>query len=61
MQIINYFLANHYRCGICYLEHNAIVKLKGICVDPELQEEQIEPFDTDYYIYGQVNGRPHFV
>ncbi len=48
-------------CGICYLEQNTIVKLKGICVDPEIREEQLEPFDTDYYIYGQVNGRPHFV
>ena len=47
-------------CGICYLKPYTRIKLKGLCSDEELKEQKKEWFDTDYYIYGVRNGKPHF-
>ena len=44
-------------CGLCTLKSQKRLKLKGLCVD-DLQEDA--DFDTEFYVYGLVNGRIHF-
>ena len=44
-------------CGICSLNSQKRLKLKGLCVD-ELKEDA--DFDTEFYAYGLFNGRLHF-
>ena len=44
-------------CGLCTLESQKRLKLKGLCVD-ELKEDS--DFDTEFYAYGLFNDRLHF-
>ena len=44
-------------CGLCTLESQKRLKLKGLCVDDMMEDAD---FDTEYYAYGLVNGRMHF-
>lgn len=46
---------NKFPCGVCEMEAGKLLKLKGLCADVIGTV-----FDTDYYIYGTKNGRPHF-
>ena len=46
---------NKFPCGVCEMEAGKLLKLKGLCKDVIGSV-----FDTDYYIYGTKNGRPHF-
>ena len=44
-------------CGLCTLQSQKRLKLKGLCVD-DLKENA--DFDTEFYAYGLFNGRLHF-
>jgi hypothetical protein len=44
-------------CGLCRLQSQKRLKLKGLCVD-ELKENS--DFDTEFYAYGLFNGKLHF-
>ena len=44
-------------CGICDIEPQKRLRLKGLCVD-ELKDNS--DFDVEYYAHGLMNGRIHF-
>ena len=44
-------------CSVCNFDHFKRFTLKGLCFD-ELQEDG--DFDTEFYVYGFVNGHIHF-
>ena len=46
-----------FSCGMCTFPPAQRLKLKGLC--KESVQEEFE-YDIDYYVYGQVNGKPHF-
>ena len=42
-------------CGICTVSESHLLYMKGLC------EEDIELYDTVYFIYGNKNNRPYFL
>ena len=44
-------------CGLCTLQSQKRLKLKGLCVD-DMKEDA--DFDTEFYAYGLFKGRLHF-
>ena len=45
---------NKFPCGICEVQHDKFVYLKGLC------QYGYDLFDMKYYIYGLKNNRPYF-
>ena len=46
-----------FACGICELPDRQMLKLKGLCEENVVEEFE---YDYDFYVYGQVNGKPNF-